>query len=113
MIDLWQRLREHLRVHAPMVLESLNPPATRREINAAEKALGLQLPADLGASLLVHNGQGADCPLIPQEHNRRGEMMATWGELLPLQTIISSSLRETRFIAEMAADPVLWHFEFH
>jgi cell wall assembly regulator SMI1 len=113
MLDLWQRLREYLQREAPTVLASLNPPASEREIVAAQAALGMELPADLRASLLVHNGQHVEIPLIPQEHGRRGEMMATWGELLPLEKIICTSVREMGFIADMAADPVSWHFEFH
>jgi cell wall assembly regulator SMI1 len=112
-LDLWQRLRDYLRREAPAVLESLNPPTSERDINSAEAALGIELPEDLRASLLVHNGQHADVPLIPQEHGRRSEMIATWGELLPLEKIIDSSVREKGFIAAMAADPIMWHFEFH
>jgi cell wall assembly regulator SMI1 len=113
MLDRWQRLRDHVRREAPTLLASLNPPVSQRDIVAAEEALGADLPAELRESLLVHNGQRADAPLIPQEHGRRGEMLATWGELLPLEMIVRSSVRERGFIADMAGDPAMWPFEFH
>lgn len=57
MKKLWQKLENHLSTHDPEMLADLNPPATDAQIRELEKALGVQLPADLVACLKVHNGQ--------------------------------------------------------
>ncbi|WP_367048663.1 SMI1/KNR4 family protein [Streptomyces sp. Je 1-332] len=45
-----------LRNCAPGTHHALPPPATRREIAAAEQHLGFSLPEQLAESLLCHNG---------------------------------------------------------
>jgi cell wall assembly regulator SMI1 len=97
MIDLWDRLESFLRASHPALLATLNPPATDAEIARAEAALGVRLPADLAASLKVHNGQiqetgsGEGQPLVPAEYDRNGQYIASWGELAPLDLIVSST----------------------
>lgn len=55
--DLWQRIERVLQTHAPVTAATLAAPATDQEIAALEAATGLKLPADLRASLKIHNGQ--------------------------------------------------------
>jgi cell wall assembly regulator SMI1 len=57
MRDLWQRIGRALQAHAPDTATTLAPAATDQEIAALEAAIGLTLPADLRASLKIHNGQ--------------------------------------------------------
>jgi cell wall assembly regulator SMI1 len=57
MRDLWQRIERVLQTHAPDTAATLAPPATEEEIQALEAAIRLSLPADLRASLRLHNGQ--------------------------------------------------------
>nr|MDT0664118.1 SMI1/KNR4 family protein [Micromonospora sp. DSM 115978] len=52
----WSRIANWLRKHTPATYESLNPPASRTDIEAAEHEIGTSLPADLVALLLIHNG---------------------------------------------------------
>jgi cell wall assembly regulator SMI1 len=107
-IDLWSRLEAYLRANAPDVLATLHPPVTDAAIRAAEAALGCPLPAELSASLRVHDGQLQDTgtngphtvPLVPEEFDDAGDSLATWGELLPLELIVSSTQRERQITAQ-------------
>lgn len=54
---LWERLENWLKVHAPDVLNDLNPGASESDLLALETALGVILPEDLKDSLRIHNGQ--------------------------------------------------------
>ena len=109
MIDLWNRLESYLQANAPSVLATLLPPATDAQIARAETALGVRLPPDLAASLEIHNGQvqetgrGEAIPLVPQEFDRRGESIASWGELAPLELIIRSTEIGRQFLSAGAA----------
>ena len=95
MQDLWDRLEAHLREYAPPVLATLNPPATDAQIRAAEQRLARRLPADLVASLKVHDGQREErAPLIPAEHDKRRRRIATWGEPASLDVIVRATLVE-------------------
>jgi cell wall assembly regulator SMI1 len=55
--DIWTRIERVLVVHAPEVMETLAPGATRDEIAELEAGVGLKLPRDLRRSLEIHNGQ--------------------------------------------------------
>ena len=57
MKQLWQQLENQLSAHNPELLADLNPPATDAQIRELEQAIGLQLPADFGACLKIHDGQ--------------------------------------------------------
>src|SRR6185369_6214514 len=54
---LWTRLERWLEARSPALFATLGPPAAEEAIAAAERHLGLRFPADLRASLLVHEGQ--------------------------------------------------------
>lgn len=56
-LDLWRRIERVLEQHAPETAATLAPPATDQDINVLEAAINQPLPADLRASLKVHNGQ--------------------------------------------------------
>ncbi|MBL8923173.1 MAG: SMI1/KNR4 family protein [Myxococcaceae bacterium] len=53
----WARLEAWFAAHRPDLDLTLRPPATAKAIAAAEKKLGVALPADFRESLLVHDGQ--------------------------------------------------------
>ena len=91
MRDLWNRLESYLKKHAPAVLDSLNPPATVREIQEAERELGIRLPSDFTDSLLIHNGQGRDGAFVPNEFEEGGFFRASFGELAPLSQVVSTT----------------------
>jgi cell wall assembly regulator SMI1 len=57
MKTIWDRVHTWLTAHAPVVLDSLAPPATEAQIRAAENALDVTLPDDVKASYRIHNGQ--------------------------------------------------------
>lgn len=54
---LFDRLHVYLARHAPAVLADLRPPATAKQLRAAEKAMKLKFPDDLAAAYLIHDGQ--------------------------------------------------------
>ncbi|NJK42890.1 MAG: hypothetical protein HC933_00300 [Pleurocapsa sp. SU_196_0] len=56
MNELWNRLQRWLEDHAPTILESFNPPATREELDRLRAATDERLP-DLYAFLELRNGQ--------------------------------------------------------
>jgi cell wall assembly regulator SMI1 len=61
MNDTWIRLERWLEKHDPILLDTLNGPATAAALDQAARHLGVQLPEDLRASLLRHEGQ-SDTP---------------------------------------------------
>ena len=52
----WKRIEEWLQANAEEIHRSLEKPAREAEITAAEKALGLTVPKELRALLLLVNG---------------------------------------------------------
>jgi cell wall assembly regulator SMI1 len=52
----WDRIERWLRSHAPATLATLKPPASARQVRAAEAAMSVGFPADLVASLRRHDG---------------------------------------------------------
>lgn len=52
----WKRIEVWLAAHAPASRRSLRPPATAKEIAAAQRRMSVAFPADLVASLLRHDG---------------------------------------------------------
>src|SRR5438874_11337379 len=91
MEDLWRRLEAHLARHAPILLATLNPPATAAAIRRAEAELGVPLPADLAASLRAHDGQVTGVPLVPAVYGGRRlrrRQIATLAELAPLAHVV-------------------------
>src|SRR5690349_11080359 len=105
MIDLWDRLKAHFEEHAPAVLDTLNPPAAGSKVCAAEKRLGISMPADFIASLKVHDGQIPNrISLVPAEHNRSRRGVATWGYLSPLDQVVRDTLGERKGMASLSFD---------
>lgn len=60
----WKRIEAWLARRAPDALATLNGPASKEKIAAAEKEMGLAFPADLRASLLRHDGQKTAVPAV-------------------------------------------------
>ncbi|GAA3990346.1 hypothetical protein GCM10022247_06290 [Allokutzneria multivorans] len=65
--ESWRLIDAWLARNAPSELALLNPPATPGEIQAAERALGARLPAELTESLLCHNGMSAWTTIFPEQ----------------------------------------------
>lgn len=64
MRTLWARLEKWLKTHASDLYEELEPQAFEWDIVEVEKALDLTFPADLTASLYLHNGGESGNALI-------------------------------------------------
>ena len=67
--DIWDRFEAMLQVHAPIFLETFNPPATAQAISAAEIELGVRFPPDIRTAYLRHDGttskhQDRDSPAL-------------------------------------------------
>jgi cell wall assembly regulator SMI1 len=58
-LALWTRAHELFKVHAPDLLEALQPPATVAEIEAVEAIIGVALPEEIRSAYLIHNGTKA------------------------------------------------------
>src|SRR5262245_42248200 len=76
---VWKRIHTWLAANAPEGYGDLRPGASAEAIQAAEKAMGLKLPADVKASYRVHDGQSNEPGLIGGEG---------WC-LLPLQQMVA------------------------
>jgi cell wall assembly regulator SMI1 len=59
-VESWERIEAWLGEHAPRTLATLNGPAGPAAIAEAERAVGVEFPADLKASLARHDGAGED-----------------------------------------------------
>src|SRR5262247_1302236 len=53
----WKRIHDWLTDHCPIVLASLNPPATDEQFRDAEQAMGVKLPRVVKDCYRIHNGQ--------------------------------------------------------
>jgi hypothetical protein len=56
----WDRIETWLAEHAPVTAAALAPPASDEDIAAAQRVVGVRLPAELVASLRRHDGTGTD-----------------------------------------------------
>ncbi len=56
MRDVWQHIDKWLSVHAPQVLEMLQPGASEEEIRETEKFLSVEFPDEVKDSYRIHNG---------------------------------------------------------
>ena len=64
---VWKRIHTWLDATAPAGYGNLRPGTTAEEIRAAEKALGMKLPAEVKASYRIHDGQEMEPGLIGGE----------------------------------------------
>jgi cell wall assembly regulator SMI1 len=64
---VWNRIHAWLDANAPKGYGRLRPGVPAEAIQAAEKAMGLKLPANLKASYRIHDGQGNEPGLIGGE----------------------------------------------
>jgi cell wall assembly regulator SMI1 len=76
----WDRIHAWLAANAPVVLESLRPPATDEQIRVAESAMGIVLPSDVRACYRVHAGQQAVPMPLPSCPDRQGVPRFLYGE---------------------------------
>lgn len=60
MRTLIETLKHWMLTHAPQVLQQLNPPASKTDIQAVEQATGLKLPESLKLFLSLHNGEAGE-----------------------------------------------------
>ena len=67
MEEIWKRIHRWLNANAPKGYGQLRPGASAHSISAAEDAIGQELPADLKASYLIHDGQVDEPGLIGGE----------------------------------------------
>jgi cell wall assembly regulator SMI1 len=77
MEELWHRLIELMRPHAPDVENWLNVGATEQQLRAAEEAMGVQLPDEVKEFYRIHNGQ-----------SRGSHDFWQGGELLSLERVV-------------------------
>ena len=88
----WRRIEAWLSAHVPTLAETLNPPATARQIADAEAIIGAEFPPELLASLAVHDGQRPD----------ELEVFGEWALLC-----VAESARVWRKLARMADEGAL------
>jgi cell wall assembly regulator SMI1 len=90
--EVWDRLEAAVRTAAPDVLKSLRKGTAEAKVAKAEQKIGAELPADLRATLLRHDGQKDDADgLIPED------FVEEWsGEFLLMPA------------AEIASDWAMW-----
>lgn len=62
----WSRIDAWLSAHAPASLARLGPSADPADMAAAERVLGVALPAELAASLACHDGVEPECRIFPE-----------------------------------------------
>ncbi len=65
--ESWRRIDAWLAAHAAGDSALLNPPASRDDIERAERVLGMPLPADLVESLRCHDGVSSWTTLLPEQ----------------------------------------------
>lgn len=67
MKQVWQRIQTWLDENAPAGYGSLRAGASAERVRAAEKAIGLKLPADVKVSYRIHDGQDTEPGLVGGE----------------------------------------------
>ena len=78
MKSVWKRIHAWLEENAPKGYGHLRPGADADALQAAEKAMGLKLPADVKASYRIHDGQKREPGLIGGE----GWMLSSLHEIV-------------------------------
>ncbi len=87
----WERLETWARAHAPVMLDELRGPADPQAVSRLEGAMGVALPGDLRAHLLVHDGEEG------------ATYAAVWfdgGELLGAERILEEWRRGMEYVEE-------------
>ena len=84
----WVVIEEWLSQNAPAVRKSLRPPSDNAKVQKLQKKLGLTLPDDFVASILIHDGQksNAEHGLFPAPG---GDLTEPSYTLFPLASIAS------------------------
>lgn len=78
MQDVWNRIESWLAANAPDALDSLNPGVSETDLAEAEAFMRVKFPAELRASLLIHDGQTYEGPWL----------IGGW-QLMPLEQLVS------------------------
>lgn len=71
--ESWRRIDAWLAAYAPASLALLNPPVTEDALQSAQRAVGVELPAELVESLRCHDG------------------LSRWSHLLPVKPPLSAA----------------------
>jgi cell wall assembly regulator SMI1 len=91
---VWREIDEWLKDRAPAVYRSLAGPASSAVVRDAERALAMDLPAELRASLAIHDG----------EYPNESWMFSNWSLLPTVQIVRSWRAEHSRPRADVDAD---------
>ncbi len=100
--ESWRRIEDWLAAHLPEVRDALHPGATDAALDALEAVIGQPLPADVRASLRLHNGQ--------RDRNAAGNVVTgvVFGlPLLPLAETEDAWLGWQDTLREYGDDPLM------
>jgi cell wall assembly regulator SMI1 len=76
----WARIHAWLAANAPVVLESLGPPATDEQLRVAESSMSVVLPSEVRACYRIHDGQRAVPMPLPSRPDRQDVPGFLYGE---------------------------------
>ncbi|HQU56338.1 MAG TPA: SMI1/KNR4 family protein [Chitinophagaceae bacterium] len=63
MKEYWKRFENWIELHAPFLIDELNPGASQAEIDKFETLIGKKLPKEFVEFYMIHNGQRKErCP---------------------------------------------------
>ncbi|MFD0716410.1 SMI1/KNR4 family protein [Paenibacillus sp. GCM10027626] len=62
--DVWDNILKHIQTISQPIFATVNPPATKEEINLLESTLNVQLPSSFRNYLSTWNGQQEQVPFI-------------------------------------------------
>ncbi|MFK0244648.1 SMI1/KNR4 family protein [Amycolatopsis azurea] len=93
--QLWQRIMNLMRTHAPATARLIRPPGPREKVHALERSVGLPLPADLVELWTLTDGMN--------EHERRARTLVPNRFILLSAT--SARQEYERLSAASATDP--------
>jgi cell wall assembly regulator SMI1 len=77
---IWNLIESWLKENAPEILKDLLPGAIAKDIQSAEKLMGIHFPNDVKLSYRIHNGQkGRSAPLMEEwQLYSLKDMMSRW-----------------------------------
>jgi internalin A len=102
----WERFELTLQHHVPAMLASFRPPASAKQIEAAEQAMGVMLPDDVRAAYLRHDGSTRDTNLFGG--------MNWWGTLEEIlecwrtRLLVSDKLKANGNYVDVPDDETAW-----